>query len=250
MTGFAKATKTSVGGSGVKMEAPLLSEGGYPARLLRITDLGEQAGSAQYPDPSFKMAFTFECLDEFMLDLEGKEILTEPRTFDYEVSYNLDGFMGDRSNIYKVMTALDGFDVAYEDLLERTCSINLVEQGTRKDPAKKYNKITSISSMREKDAARAGPILGTPAIIHMSMLTKEVYATVSTRGGEWSHQEKIKGALNLWTEYSEFAESMGWEKPVVIEQAPTESFAESDADLDTATGGTIPTDSVEVDPFA
>ena len=251
MTGFAKATKQSTGGSGVKMEAPLLGEGGYPARLLRITDLGEQAGSDQYPDPSYKMSFTFECLDEFMVDAEGKELPTEPRTFDYDVSYNLDGFMGDRSNIYKIMTALDGFDVDYEELLGRPLTISLVVQGTRKDPEKKYNKLVGVSAMRTKDAEKASPLVGTPSIIHMSMLTKDIYENqVSKRGGEWSHQGKIKNALNLWTEYEEFALSMDWVKPAVIEQAPEESFEQSDADLDVATGGTVPAATAEVDPFA
>ena len=40
--------------------APLLEAGGYPARVVRIVDLGKQPGSVKYPQPVFKMLVTFE----------------------------------------------------------------------------------------------------------------------------------------------------------------------------------------------
>lgn len=46
--------------------AALLEAGRYPARVVRIVDLGKQPGSVKYPQPVFKMLVTFELLEEYM----------------------------------------------------------------------------------------------------------------------------------------------------------------------------------------
>lgn len=220
---FEQATKQSAGnGSSVKMEAPLLEAGGYPARLIRLVDLGLQPGSKQYPEPQYKMAFVFECLDEFMVDEDGKEIQDQPRIFDYEVSYNTDGFMGDRSNIYKVIDALDGFEVPLADLLGKICNINLIEKSTRADADKKYNKITGVGTMRAKDAAKYEGSEPQSEMWLFSLSknpTKEDFEKQSKRGGQYSHQEKIKANLELWTNNEELATSLGLEKPPVVDHS-------------------------------
>ncbi|UYD72105.1 hypothetical protein [Vibrio phage vB_VpaM_VPs20] len=229
---FEQATKQSAGGNGgVKMEAPLLEAGGYPARLIRLVDLGLQPGSQQYPEPQYKMAFVFECLDEFMVDEEGKELLDQPRIFDYEVSYNPDGFMGDRSNIYKVIDALEGFEIPLADLLNKVCNINLIEKGTRADASKKYNKITGVGTMRAKDAAKYE---GTTAISEMWVFSlsknpsKEEFEKQSKRGGDYSHQAKIKANLELWSKNEELALALGLEKPPVVDHGANHDHSDEE----------------------
>ena len=102
---FKKATQATSN----KTKAPVLQNGGYPARLVQIVDLGMQPGSQMYPDPSLMMDFRFELLDEFMQDEDGKELLDQPRLLSYECSYNADGYMGERSKIFKVMVATNAF---------------------------------------------------------------------------------------------------------------------------------------------
>jgi hypothetical protein len=238
---FEQATKQSAGNAGgQKMEAPLLEAGGYPARLIRLVDLGLQPGSAQYPEPQYKMAFVFECLDEFMVGEDGKELTDQPRIFDYEVSYNPDGFMGDRSNIYKVMDALEGFEMPLADLLGKICNINLIEKATRGDAAKKYNKITGVGTMRAKDAAKYAD---EKAISEMWLFSlsknpsKEEFEKQSKRGGQYSHQEKIKASLELWTKNEALALALGLTKPEVMDHGANhdqDDEAGDGYDLDTA----------------
>lgn len=257
---FDQATDKPAGGSGVKMDAPLLENGGYPARLLRIVDLGEQPGSQQYPNPAYKMALVFECLDEFMRDEEGKELEDQPRIFDYEVSYNLDGYMSEKSSIHKVMKALDGFGVGMHTLLGKPCTISLTQQTGKKDPSKSYNKITGVTAMRAKDAERYGPLQLESYIFNLdASATKEQFDKLSTRGGEYSQQSKIKGSLSLHKDAPQLAEALGVVKhevalpeadldtPVVSE----EEILKQEADLEAAMGGAVtPAIDEADDPFA
>ena len=257
---FVQATDKPAGGTGVKMYAPLLENGGYPARLLRIVDLGEQPGSQQYPNPAYKMALVFECLDEFMRDEEGKELEDQPRTFDYEVSYNLDGYMSEKSSIHKVMKALDGFGVGMDTLIGKPCTISLVQQAGKKDPSKFYNKVTGVTAMRAKDAERYGPLQLESYIFNLdASATKEQFEKLSTRGGDYSQQNKIKGSLSLHKDAPQLAEALGIEKHVVDlpdadADVPTVSEADilkQEADLEAAMGGAVaPAVEESDDPFA
>lgn len=202
---FRKATKqSSRKGSGVEMSAPLLEDGGYPARLIQIFDLGEQKGSAMYPDPKFQLEMRFELLDEFMLDKEGKELEAEPRVLSYIVSYQPDGFMGDRSNIYKVMTALDGFEKELVELLDTPCNVNVVQYKKRKlvneenpqAPENFGNKITVVGGMREKDRVKAAPSVKEKLFFDMDEPDLSVFEKMPS-GRPFTAQEKIKNALNF-----------------------------------------------------
>ena len=254
---FDQATEKSAGGNGQKMEAPLLVPGGYPAVLIRIVDLGLQPGSKQYPDPQYKLALVFECLDEFMVDENGKELLDVPREFDYEISYNADGYMSPKSKIHGVMTALDGFDKPLKDLLGSVCTIALVTKATKADATKKYNAITGVTAMREKDRAQyTGPFKLEQWMFSLDeTVTKEEFDKQSSRGAQYSQQSKIKQALNLLKDAPQLAAALGVTAlPDVPEAgAPSdEDLAKSDAEVETALGGGIPpeADEAEVDPFA
>lgn len=125
-------------------KAVLLEEGGYPARIVSIVDVGKQPGSEQYPDPSYKMNVTFELLDEYMTEVNEdgslvmmqdpdgepgemipKPIMDKPRWFDVDFSYNPDGYVGENSNLHKLMKAIGAF----------AAPANL-EQGIEARPAK------------------------------------------------------------------------------------------------------------------
>lgn len=254
---FDQATEKSAGGNGQKMEAPLLEAGGYPAVLIRIVDLGLQPGSAQYPDPQYKMALVFECLDEFMVDENGKELLDVPREFDYEISYNADGYMSTKSKIHGVMTALEGFNKPLKDLLGSVCTIALVTKATKADANKKYNAITGVTAMREKDRAKyQGPFKLEQWMFSLDKtVTKEDFEKQSSRGGQYSQQSKIKQALNLLEDAPQLAAALGVTAlpDVPAPEAPSDAdLAKSDAEVEAALGGGVPpeADEAEVDPFA
>ncbi|AII26822.1 hypothetical protein AH6C_068 [Aeromonas phage pAh6-C] len=231
---FDKATEKSAGGNGQKMEAPLLALGGYPAVLIRIVDLGEQPGSAQYPDPSYKMALVFECLDEFMVDEEGKSLPDVPREFDMEVSYNLDGYMSPKAKLHGVMTALEGFDKSLNELLGTVCTINLIQKATKADATKKYNAISGVAAMREKDKERyPGPFKLEQWVFNLDAnTTKEDFEKQSSRGGQYSQQSKIKGALSLHKDAPQLAAALGVEAPKMIDHGADKPVGEAGAAFD------------------
>ena len=255
---FNQATESSNGGNSQKMEAPLLTAGGYPARLREIVDLGLQPGSRDYPEPQLKMSLVFECLDEFMRDEEGKELLNEPRVFDYEISYNSDGYMSERSNIFKVMQALGGFAKPLQDLVGTPCTISLIQKSTKADASKKYNKVTGVTAMREKDAEKAEPLKGETFFFSLdSSATKEMFEKTSKRGGDYSQQTKIKTSLSIWKDAPQLAEALGLEKPAVVDETePQEGDVDpavlSDVEATEAVLGGVPEAEGENsdDPFA
>jgi len=192
---FKRATKTSQGGSGVEMSAPILDPGSYPARVVQIIDLGMQPGSTMYPEPKLKMEFRFELLDEFMVDKEGAELDSKPRWFSYELTYNADGYMGDRSNIYKVFDALGGFEKDLPELLNTPCMLSIAK-ALKADGKTEKNKITGVAAMREKDKATAVELKNPTLYFSMMDPDMEAWAKLSSKG-QYSQQNKIKTSLEL-----------------------------------------------------
>lgn len=243
---FDQATQQS---SQPKADAPLLEVGGYPARLLRIVDLGLQPGSKQYPEPKHEMSLVFECLDEFMRDEDGAELHDQPRTFEMSVTYNTDGYMSPKSTIYKVMDALNGFNKPLAALLGAVCSISLIQKSTKADATKKYNAITGVAAMREKDAARyTDPLVGESFLFSLdASATEEMFNKLSTRGGEYSQQAKIKTSLSLHDDAPQLAEALQVERrelPPATNGEPTQTPEQPTA----PEGGAVP-DTDDADPF-
>lgn len=191
---FQQATKSAAGG--MKGNAPLLDPGAYPARLVQIIDIGMQPGSKMYPEPKLKMEMRFECLDEFLLDDEGKEIPDQPRFFSMELTYNADGYMGDRSNIYKVFEALDGFEKPIRDLLGKACNITLGKK-LKADGKTEKNVILSVSAMREKDLAKQPENQSELLFLSLYDPDMEVWNKLPKGDSKWTLRNKIKSSLEL-----------------------------------------------------
>lgn len=174
--------------------APLLEAGGYPARVCRIIDLGKQPGSVKYPNPVYKMRVTFELLEEYMKETaeDGTPIMVQdpdeddgvmmqknledkPRWFDFDFTYNADGFMGDGSHIYSFMKAVDGLEVKpnleqgieghpakpLSSLLSEPLSVNLIQYVRKggKHAGTVANKISAFSPMKSKEKKTAKPLV-------------------------------------------------------------------------------------------
>lgn len=191
-------------------KAPLLEAGGYPARLVRLIDLGKQPGSTQFPEPAYKLRATFELLDEYMQEVDeagnlikvqdpdgepgeliGVNIEDKPRWFDFDFSYNPDGFMGDRSHIYKFMVAVDAFEVKpnpeadivghpakpLKELLSEPLIVNLSQyvkqSGKRKGEVD--NKITTFAPMKSKEKREAKPLVNPTLFFNLSEPDLEVF---------------------------------------------------------------------------
>lgn len=234
--------------------APLLEAGGYPARVSRIIDLGKQKGSVKFPEPQYKMLVTFELLEEFMQEVDadgkvimiqdpdgepgemiGKNIEDKPRWFDFEFSYNPDGFMGDNSHIYKFMKAVDALEVkpnpeqgivGHEaknlvDLLGEPLTVGLVtytKQGG-KNAGQIANKIATFSPMKSKEKRDARALINPTLIFDLGEPDVEVFGKLP--GGDSEYAIKNRILANLEFDGSALQAALG-QKPT---QEPVENKA-------------------------
>lgn len=233
--------------------APLLEAGGYPARVTRIIDLGKQPGSAMYPDPQYKMLVTFELLEEYMheVDADGKVIMVQdpegepgemigkniedkPRWFDFEFSYNPDGFMGDNSHIYKFMKAVDALEVKPNleqgieghpaknliDLLGEPLVVGLV-QYTRKGgkaAGTLANKVATFQAMKTKEKRTAKALVNPTVFFDLGTPDLEVFNKLPGGDSEWAIKNRI--TANLDFEGSALQALLGG-KPAPVENKAT-----------------------------
>jgi hypothetical protein len=230
---FKKAVKA---GEAKKYGAtPLLDGGVYDARILSIVDLGMQPGSPQYPEPKPKLEFRFELLDEFMVGEDGSVDETAPRVFNYEVTYNEDGYMDEKANIYKLIAAIPaGFELELADMvgLPVTVMIQKYILKSGKNAGKEANKVTSVLPMKAKSIAIAGPLINKPLFFDLGEPDLAVWAKLY-KGNPYAHQDRIMASTS-------FAGSL-LQKMLGIEPTPPDDdsdqdnddgFPENDADQD------------------
>ena len=243
--------------------APLLEAGGYPARVCRIIDLGKQPGSLKYPDPSYKMRVTFELLEEYMkeTDAEGKPVMVQdpdeepgvlmqknledkPRWFDFDFTYNADGFMGDNSHIYKFMKAVDALEVkenleqgiqghpakALPTILTEPVIVGLVQYTKQSGKAvgQVANKIATFSPMKSKEKKTAKELVNPTVFFNLGAPDLEVFNKLP--GGESPYAIKNLITSNLEFNGSELQRLLGIAPAA---QAPVENKA-TDEQVDAA----------------
>ncbi|AWN08621.1 hypothetical protein HOT32_gp38 [Erwinia phage Faunus] len=212
--------------------APLLEAGGYPARVCRIIDLGLQPGSAKYPNPQLKLLVTFELLEEFMkeVDAEGKMIMVQdpdedegvmmaknledkPRWFDFEFSYNADGFMGDNSHIYKFAKAIDALEVAanleqnivghpakdLKDWLTEPLIVGLTQytKQSGKNAGQVSNKVATFSPMKTKEKREAKALVNPTVFFDMSHPDLEIFNKLPGGDSEWAIKNRITSGVKF-----------------------------------------------------
>jgi hypothetical protein len=159
--------KKASGGGG--STAQPLEEGSYPARIVQIIDLGLQEQrpyQGQEKPPAYEMNITYELLDEFMLDEDGKEDEEKPRWISEIIPVH--NLKSDKAKSTKRYMALDpnlDHDGDFTALLGEPCNVTIVNnEGKGVNKGKVYNNVAGISAMRPKDAAKA-PDLVNPSVV-------------------------------------------------------------------------------------
>lgn len=213
-------------------KAQLLEAGGYSARVCRIIDLGKQKGSQKFPEPQYKMLVTFELLDEYMkeVDADGnlimiqdpdgepgekiaKDLLDKPRWFDFEFSYNPDGFMGDNSHIYKFMKAVDALEVkpnveqeiaghparTLQEILGAplVVGISTYTKMSGKSAGQIANKITTFAPMKSKDRKDARELINPTLLFDLAEPDLEVFGKLPGGDSEWAIKNRILAGIDF-----------------------------------------------------
>lgn len=182
-----------VGNGKPRVEQPNLEPGTYPARLVQIIDFGVQAqrpykGEAKAPVQM--VSLTYELVDSFLLDEEGKEREDKPRWITEE--FPLHSLKADRAKSTLRYNALDpqgAFGGDFSLCLEVPINVTIVNN--KGNDGRVFDNVASIAAMRPKDAARLQPLKNEPRFFDLDNPDAEIFNGFP----QWI-QDKIKGNLN------------------------------------------------------
>ena len=133
-----------------------LEPGSYPARVVRVYDLGlqpQQPYQGKAKPPAHEISVTYELSDEFMKDDNGNDLGDKPRWVSH--TFVLNPITSDLANSTKAYKAIDpnmDHDGDWAALVGSPVMVNLVQNPSKKDKTKIYEKITSLTAMRKKEA--------------------------------------------------------------------------------------------------
>ena len=173
-----------------------LDPGSYPARLVRIYDLGLQPQrdyQGQSKPPAHMISATYELSDEFLKDDDGNDLTDKPRWVSHE--FVLRPLTSELANSTKAYKALDPDleeDGDWVKMLGRPVVVNIVQGKSKKDPTKVYENIHSLSVMRKKESDKLPPLVNDAKFFDLNDPDMEVYNSLP----KWL-QEKIAGNLEF-----------------------------------------------------
>jgi hypothetical protein len=175
------------------VDQPVIDPGVYPARIVQIIDLGLQAQrpfKGAEKKPANEIMFTYELVDSFMVDKDGKELEDKPRWVSETLPlYNVE--YADKAKCtqrYKAVDPNNLFGGDFSKLVDIPINVALVHnvQGE-----KTYVNVASIAAMRAKDADKC-PALQNPAkVFDLDAPDVELFNSLS----DWI-KEKIQKNLN------------------------------------------------------
>lgn len=231
---------------------PLLEVGTYKARIYQVVDLGLQPGSQQYPDPKHKLEIGFELLEECKVDKDGNEVDGCPATFTMDVAYQPDGYMHEKSAIYKLYMAIDPeCGIGPEEFLGKLCEVMMIQKKYKsgKNAGKDYSSVSAVLPMKAKDQAKAAAGVLEPLFFDLSEPVLDTWAKLS-KGYTYAQQDRIKASLEYGK--SPLPELLGEEvddtNPTPQAQEPKAQGAADEPQKHVATDDS--SDSDDDDPFA
>lgn len=189
----AKKVAYTGGNKGPAQEA--IDPGSYPIRVAQIIDLGlhpQLPYQGQEKPPAYEIMMTYEFLDEFCLDEDGKEDEDKPRwlseTFPFR---SLQAGKAKSTQRYYALDPNEEFDGDFTQLVGVAANASIVQNpGKGKNAGKVYNNVQALSAMRAKDAAKAPELKNAPKVFVLDEPDVEVFNSLP----DWL-QDKIKSNL-------------------------------------------------------
>lgn len=181
----------SSGGERVVQET--IEHGVYPARVVRIIDLGLQPGmewQGQQKPNQHKVDVTYELLDVFMKDKDGNENEDKPRWISEDFGVHHPSQDKAKSTIR--VKAIDPNNEANFDLSKLIGMPCMVTIGSKVSKGKTYNRVLDVAAMRPKDAAKAPELKNEGRVFMLDEPDLEYFNSLP----EWM-QDRIKGNLEF-----------------------------------------------------
>lgn len=168
-----------------------LEPGTYPGRLVQVISLGLQPQRPYKGDekpPKHEIYTTYELLDEFLKDEEGNDIEDKPRWISE--TFTMNSLDSDLAKSTKRYLALDPKNIHKGDWAKIVGAPGMITiiQNAKEDVV--YNNISSVQSMRAKEADNAPDLVNEPKVFDIDDPDIEVFLSLPT----WL-QDKIKDNL-------------------------------------------------------
>lgn len=176
-----------------RVEQPVIDAGVYPARIVQIIDLGLQAQrpfQGKDKPPANEIMLTYELVDSFMVDKEGKELEDKPRWVSetlplYDVS------KADKAKCtqrYKALDPNNAFGGDFSQVADIPVNVSLVHN---QQQDKLYVNIAAIAAMRPKDAEKCPALQNPVKLFDLDAPDLEIFKALP----DWI-QEKVQKNLN------------------------------------------------------
>lgn len=175
------------------VEQKNIDPGVYPGRIVQIIDFGLQPQKpykGQDKPPVPEIGLTYELVDEFMKDENGKDILDKPRWISETLPFY--GLFADKAKSTQRYLTVDPNQEWGGDFSRAiTAPVNVTIVNNPASNGKVYDNVAGISAMRPRDAANCPPLVNTPRVFDLDNPDLEVFNAFP----EWI-RDKIKGNLN------------------------------------------------------
>lgn len=216
--------KVPFGGGNKGPQQEPIEAGTYPARVVQVLDLGLQPQrpyQGEEKPPAHEIMITYEFLDEFCLDEDGKEIEDKPRWLSETMPLrNLESDLAKSTKRYYALDSNDDLDGDFLQLVNIPCMVTVTAKpGKGKNADKVYNNISSISTMRPKEAAKAPELVNPSKVLELEEPDLDVLGSLP----QWL-QDKIKD--NLEFAGSNLEKALNGDAPVKKEEPAKEEVAD------------------------
>ncbi len=167
-----------------KFKAPEpLEVGSYPARVVQIISLGlqkQQPYKGEPKDPKPELYVTYELLDEFLTDEDGEEMKDKPRWLSETFTMNsLDSDLAKSTKRYMALDPELDYEGDWSQLVGAGCMVTITQnEGKGKNAGRIFNNISSVSTMRAKEAAKAPELVNAGKVFDIDEPDMEVFLSL------------------------------------------------------------------------
>jgi hypothetical protein len=175
---------------------PPIAQGSYPARVVQLIDLGVQPQKpykGKEKPPAHFISLTYELLDEFCVDEEGKELEDKPRWISEDMPfYNLEADKARSTMRYMAIDPNQDFEGEFTMLVGQPCIVTITHNPNPTDPERPYCNVGNVSSMREKQAKSCAELVNKPVCFTLDDPDMEAFNNFQ----QWV-QDKISSNLEF-----------------------------------------------------
>lgn len=184
---------TSNASSNNRTAQPNLEPGTYPARIVRVLDLGLQPQrpfKGEAKAPAHMINVTYELVDVFMLDEQGKELEDKPRWISEEFPlHSMIAELAKSTKRYKAIDPDNEHGGDWSAVLGAACMVTTV-QTTSAANGRTYDNVANVTQARSRDASKMAWLQNAAVFFDLSEPDLDVFKMLPS----WQ-QEKIQGNL-------------------------------------------------------